>query len=417
LGGRTAHAETRPRYAETVFDRFKNRVREVHADEAGRIQAPTRPKKKTGRAPAGMRGVVDFTSASYEHTEPASDDSRTLGTSQQTIGPIEIPAYGFIRHVFVLVEISGLTGGTAHEDSPFRALSEVSLFDVNGAPIFGPFDGYETYLANLYGGYAFQQDPRLQPDGTFTTPNFVFGLRVPVEISHNNGLGAIANQNAAASLKLRLGVNTLANIWSAAPTGTGTIRVRTWLEAWSQPTMNDPAGRAQEMVPPMHGTSQYWSKFERAVNSGSNTIQLPRVGNLIRAMIFILRVSNVRSAANLPDPVILNWDARQLINEPRYLRRAYMAERVITAAAGHPAGVLFVGYNHDNLGHAGDDTPELWLPTVQSTRLELNGTFGAAGQLTVLTNDVAPVEVDQLERFQVPNESGFTPDVGAPVTA
>jgi hypothetical protein len=32
---------------------------------------------------------------------------------------------------------------------------------------------------------------------------------------------------------------------------------------------------------------------------------------------------------------------------------------------------------------------DLWLPTLGSTRLELQGSFGGAGVLTVLTNDVA----------------------------
>jgi len=79
-----------------------------------------------------------------------------------------------------------------------------------------------------------------------------------------------------------------------------------------------------------------------------------------------------------------------------------------------PAGVFPYQFSHDVLGHAGDGTPELWLPTVQSSRLELQGTF-AAGDLEILTNDVAPVEIQPEERYQEFSETGFTPEVGTPV--
>jgi hypothetical protein len=40
-------------------------------------------------------------------------------------------------------------------------------------------------------------------------------------------------------------------------------------------------------------------------------------------------------------------------------------------------------------GGLGRENRDLWLPTLGSTRLELQGSFGAAGALTVFTNDVA----------------------------
>jgi hypothetical protein len=292
------------------------------------------------------------------------------------------------------------------------------LLDVNGAPIFGPFTGYQAFLANLYGAYAFRTDPRLAPDYSSSVTAFQFAIRIPVEINHNNGLGALANQNAAAAYKVRVTLNNLTGAYSASPSTPPVVRVRGYLEAWSQPTPTDLAGRPQSIAPPQHGTTQYWSVFSRIFNAGDNIILLPRVGNLIRNLIFVVRDSTGArvSYANLPDPLEIRWDARQLIYEPKMYRRSVTAERILPntllgEALGIEAGVLPYTFTHDVLGHAGDGTPELWLPTVQSTRLEFHSpTFPAGGgTVEVLTNDVAPVEVAPDARFDEGSATGFHP--------
>src|SRR5262249_6406707 len=148
---------------------------------------------------------------------------------------------------------------------------------------------------------------------------------------------------------------------------------------------------------------QYWSLFIKSVSTGTQTVTLPRVGNLIRNLIFILRTAaapgGTRSTANFPDPIQINWDARAIILEGRQVRRMYQGERYIFGAGGVPAGIFVYDLDHDILSHGGNGTPELWWPTLQSTRLELFGTFGAGGELRVLTNDIAPVEINPAERF------------------
>ena len=53
-------------------------------------------------------------------------------------------------------------------------------------------------------------------------------------------------------------------------------------------------------------------------------------------------------------------------------------------------GVWLEDFAHEFDGKIGNELRDGWLGTVQSTRLELSGTFGSAGTLTILTNDVAP---------------------------
>jgi hypothetical protein len=361
--------------------------------------------------------VVPFSAAAHEHIEPAFDVTNTLSANSLNLGPFDVPAYGFLRSIYLLVTATGGTGGTPTADYPWNLLSEVTLLDVNGAPIFGPLSGYQAFLTNLYGGYNFRQDPRLAPDYASAATAFTFGIRIPVEIHHNNGLGALANQNAAAAYKVRLVMNNLANLYSAAPSVNASVRIRGYLEAWSQPTPNDLGGRPQAIAPPQHGTTQYWSVFSKIFNAGDNIVLLPRVGNLIRNLLFVFRDNTgARQAfANLPDPLEIRWDARQLIFEPKILRRQYTAERFILhptlgEALGVEAGVIPYTFTHDVLGHAGDGTPELWLPTLQSTRLEFHSSsFVGTGTVEVLTNDVAPVEIAPDARFDEGSATGFHP--------
>lgn len=374
--------------------------------------SPTQRKKDARQAPAPL---IEFTSAAHEYFEQIADRSLTIGTSQQAFGPIEIKAFGYLRAVCLLVNVSGLTAGTAHEDAPFRTITDISLKDTNGGYLQHPVDGFDLFLENLYGSaVAFQQDPRLQPDYDGATPNFDFLLRVPVEILANNGFGGLGNQNASATYSLECTLNTIANVWSVAPTGTGTVRLRVGMECWTQPRATSLDGRLQAVMPPGHGTTQKWAKQILDANAGDNVLQIkPGMGNLIKNIIFISRAdgAGARSTTNFPDPVELRWDSRQLLKEWKALRRQYMIERYIHSSAGIPTGVFVFDFEHDVLGHGGNGTPELWLATMQSTRFELVGTFGAAQDVTVLVNYVTPVETDQGERYDFESETRFEPAV------
>jgi len=55
--------------------------------------------------------AVPFIRASAEHREPTGIDvSRQLTTSAQDLGVFDIPAYGYVRSLWVLVTVSGGTG-------------------------------------------------------------------------------------------------------------------------------------------------------------------------------------------------------------------------------------------------------------------------------------------------------------------
>lgn len=365
--------------------------------------APTAQQAPPAVAP------LPFIYAAHEHVEPAFDVSVTPGAAAVQAGIFDVPAYGFLRSINLVVTASGgtLGPGVFSPDAPWNVLDEVTLLDVNGAPIVGPLTGFQLYIANLFGGYAYKSDPTLQPDFA-TGIAFAFQLRIPVEISHHDALGSIANQNAAASFKVRIRVSPSTVLFSTPPTTPPAVRLRGYLEAWSQPTATDMGGRTQETVPPRHGTTQYWSTQSFSIAAGARNLLVARVGNLVRMQILIVRDGTGARVANtaLPDPIELRWDARQLLLEARTMRLARTAE-TLAGTPLLPAGVLVYSWDRTALGHNGDGSPALWLPTVQATRLEYVASNWPAGTIELLTNDVAPVEIDPATRYVEQSQTGF----------
>jgi hypothetical protein len=349
--------------------------------------------------------ALPFVASAHEHVEPAFTQTVTPGASVQQLNPIDIPAYGYIRHIFLEVVASGGTGGTIAADGPWNLFQQITLQDVNGSNIFGPIDGYAAYIANLVGGYAFRNNPVDSPWFVGSAPNPAFYLRIPVEVSHKDGLGALANQNSAANYKLTLAINTVAAAFSAAPSPVPTLTIRGWLEAWTIPAAQDNRGRPQAQVPPLLGSGQYWSsRLQSGIVVGANTIPMTRLGNYIRALAFIARDgSGVRQDTVFPDPFQFNWDGMTIRNQSqRYAQQDFYEKTQGTLT--RPTGVFILPFNHGGPDAAlGNEDPDLWLPTTQSSRLEVAGNSAVAGSVQVLTSEVAPIESDQTQRYVVPN--------------
>lgn len=356
---------------------------------------------RSGQATPGTDGPEaagpynDFVRGSTEHQEPFFDQSWLLSANQVNVGPIDVPSFGYLRHIVLLVTTSGGAGAAAvaHEDSPWRALNNVQLTDVNGAPIVGPMSGYDLYLANKYGVYMTlppDSDPALSPvfSAVAATGDFSFLIRVPCEVASRDALGSLPNMNAANTYKLSFTVNSTTNIYATPPTTIPTVRVRAWLEAWFQPPLTDLRGVPNVQQPPAMGTTQYWSKSPVNVNAGDQRIRLTRVGNLLRTLVLVFRnATPVRNTTNFPDPLRLEHDGIIVANLGRDLMRHYVRERY---GFNPETGVFVFDFTHDLDGKAGNELRDLYLATTQASRVELVGSFGAAGTLDILFNDVAP---------------------------
>jgi hypothetical protein len=399
--------------------------------------------KKYGRLAGGQtrapaQAPIPFIASAHEHSEPFPIITRevTAKMGQETT-EFNVPSYGYLRAIWLDILVPEQEEEATEEtEDTFTGLTNITLLDTNGAPIFGPLTGFNTFLANYFGGYAYQQDPRLLPNFTTLTTGksgkYRQQLRIPVEISHHDGTGCIGNQNASAPYRVRITIpeaEGAQGLWKKEPKkikAGSKVEVKCYLESWSLPNAQDALGRPQAQLPPNYGTVQYWS--ERIVSGivvGLNNVQVLRVGNLIRNLLFVGRETSAtgkRSDKVLPEFPLLNWDARQLNNDSLSYRQTRTFEPIEGSSgggaelkekpkvgAGRPAGVLAYTFNRSNQDRAGDDKPWLWLPTVEATRLELTGSWETAGICNVIVNDIAPAEVNPTQRYALPSATGFHP--------
>lgn len=385
---------------------------------------PTAATQQTagGTRQNGSRGndravvpTVPFIRASAEHREPTGIDiSRILTTSDQDLGVFDIPAYGYVRSLVILVTASGGTGGspaaTFPEDSPFTTLKNIALTEPNGAVIAQFNSGYDLHLAHKWGGYRAPYASDFKASPTYAAPAAAFASysymqRIPIELSLRDGLGSLPNQNAAATFKLRLTLAKVADIAGGTlPTTLPTVRVRVFLEAWDQPELSA-QGQSNQVQPPALNTTQFWTSQTYNYNAGQQNLRLTRVGNYVRNLILVARRTagtRANGDADFPDPLTFYLDTRPLDIIERNNFKHQMAERTgygmalgvatppaLDTPGGLDAGVFVYDFAHEFDGGLGRENRDLWLPTLGSSRLELQGTFANAGTLTVLTNDVA----------------------------
>lgn len=382
---------------------------------ATQVPAPS----KGARGDKAPMPAVPFIRASALHREAAFFDNSGLVTANQfDYGVIEVPAYGYLRSVVLLVQATGGAAGlatvAAAEDAPFTALQNITFSEPNGA-VISQFDtGWELAMACKYGGYmapGLSNDPRGGPtfDTVDSDGDFAFLLRIPIELCQRDGLGSLPNQAANATFRVRASRGSSANLYATAPDTLPSLRVRMFIEAWDQPEPSS-GGMVNQVSPPAMNTTQFWSRQVYNVSTGAQTVRLTRVGNYIRTLIFVLRSGSApsqRSNAQTlwPAQTTLYLDSRPvdvitdtLWLEQMFERGGYGGAYAATTGSnanelpfGQDNGVRVYDFCHEFDGQYGRENRDLWLPTLGSTRLELQGTFGSltSGTLTVLTNDVA----------------------------
>lgn len=351
-----------------------------------------------------QRPATRFTRASMEHDEPAEDESITA--SQFDTGGVTVsfgvPAYGYLRDLVVLVEATsgaaGLNNAVAQPDAPFSAIRSITFKDVNGGFIYGPYSGFQWFLSNKWGGYGYDDNPVNDPNysAVDTDGNFAFVLRIPLEVIARDALGALPNLNSASQYRVEIVFDDDTAVYSTSPDTLPGLRVRAYLEAWSKPSAQDPRGNPQKTTPPFERTTQMWSVSEHAFGgSGLQRVRLERVGNFIRHLGFVFRDSSGdREGDTFPTSLKLSLDGQLLHDELTILRRSKMQRRYGYSLNGidnadFDEAVVVYDFSHDFDGKPGGELRDLWLPTVQSTRLELEFDAGEAGTLEILTNDVA----------------------------
>ena len=344
---------------------------------------------------------------------------------------VNIPAYGFLRGLWIEVILAtGLANAatTYLTDGFHCALSSITLQDTSGNPIYGPVvqggSGTPAISAFIqkYGGYGAYMDPvemglYVEPSSwSHTAVNLVYWYYIPIELISRNGLGSITNLNAAAAYQLLMTVAPAGNI-TGTLTDLPTYTVNTYFDAWSQPPAHDSLGNQTTQRPPALNTTQFWTVANFPISAGYQKIQLTRLGYYIRELILIfMNSSGVRSDVVPPNQIELWKDNQPILQQDAALWRTKMyrdygysasgfadgtadsslSTPTVPAAGVQDTGVFVVNFNDDFGLLIGDELRNGYLPTLQSTKLEVRGTMGTgATTLYVLTNDVAPPDSNE----------------------
>lgn len=354
--------------------------------------------------PASSAGVTSFRRATREHSELTNTSVYTMTLNPQSPqgGSISLNAYGYLRGVMLTVTIAGGVAGTAFQGKgPFAVLQNIMLTEPNGAPIHQFNDGWELYAADKYGGNSiyFNDDPK---GGIFSAvmPNAQFQLFLPCELNIRDGLGSLPNQNAAAMFLLKYQVAGSGSVYTTTPTTQPTVTVAAETIGYDQPQASTD-GVANQISPPALNTTQFYTVQQYPIVAGPNRIKLTRVGNYIRNLGFYFTDaagSRTVGDTNWPTQLEIDVDARPMTfmqkitwRQQMYGRYGYNASTLdsLTVPGTQDSGLFWYDFCHEFDGAVGNENRDGWLKTYGSTRLEVFGSFGVAGILNVITNDVA----------------------------
>lgn len=370
------------------------------------MAAPTNTKEGKA-APVQPRS---FIVGSRKNDKPDFDQTIVLSTVEQRLNPYQISPSGYLRRVNLIVENTAVnttvTTVAYQPNGPFAVLSSIRFLDTNSQPMVGTITGYDLYLINKYGGYAFQGDAKAAAvysatSGTATTAGtFAFVLTIPIETVARNALTAQLNKSGAAQFSLEMFVAGTGTVFSTAPATSSTLRVRTELDSWLDPEPTDARGNPVQQDPPLLNTTQYWHKQNYVINAGAQFTRLQGIDGLLRMLIFIATRSGSTRAngeADWPDPVSLKYEESFLMQSRirlfyRWLIATnYGYDAANEASKGRDDGVYPVWeWMQDFERKPGGELSRSYLPMSSASNLEIQGSWGNAVSLDVLVNKIVP---------------------------
>lgn len=339
--------------------------------------------------------TLDFTQSSFKiprNESQMSQSGLTFGDSySQTL-----QANGYLAGIEVNVQATGgsgaVTAAVGAADSPWNAITRISLVSPGATKPIYTLSGYNAFLAGQFGGYRIGDlTKRSYYSAVQASGNFGFSLYIPVEIISRMGLGCLANMNSAALYTLEIELAGDTTVYTTAPGTLPTIAitVRSW--NYTKPAPQNTQGVKQSDVPPLFGTVQYWTAQKSNALSGETFYNSTRVENLIRNIILVTRDSSTNARADyLPDLTRINLNGT-LISQ---ISPNIAADNAIKwfpelTAPALPLGVYVWSMCYDYDGRAGEELRNLWLPTQNSDKLEFSGNFANSTTLELVTNDIA----------------------------
>ena len=384
---------------------------------------PANPPAGKGQAVAVR--PYPFPVGVYESLVQDYDNTVVLGataaawTSQVQLPLWNISPTGWMRRLwmdFTFFFASGNAAGTFANDGPWSGIQKVTLYDLGGEVVLQLL-GYEWFLINKFGGYFEIGDPRA--DLTYVTnpaagnsqasPLARFILVLPLEVVQRDALGVVQNESKP-GWKVEIWADTAANMVSGgtaftAAAVTPQVRMRGYIDSYTEPAAAAPNGRPFAQSPPVPGSLQYWKSENVSLPSGSAKYDLTNgIGFPMRNVVYYVRDAGNATRAtadpNWPDPATflignVNFFTRgqnlwkSLFS--RYFGFAPVGATVPAAdsACGRENGVFPVWLTSDFVAHPGDELRFKYLDTQVNTLVRLTGVFGGTTTFFALTNWLA----------------------------
>ena len=291
----------------------------------------------------------------------------------------------------------------------FAGVQKVILYDLGGEIVLS-LAGYEWMITNKFGGYFEVGDPRADLTFTQTAGAGATGgsehliLYLPLEAVSRDGLGTVQNESKP-GWKVELWIDSSAQTYSTAPTTLGTMRVRGYLDSYTEPAAAAPNGRPFAQTPPLPGTLQYWKSENNALPSGNAKFDITNgVGFPIRNIIYYGRDAgnSTRATAdgNWPDPATLLLGNINYFTRSKNLWVSKISKTFGMAAYGStvPAAdsamgrenaVFPVWFTQDFSTSPGSELRFKYVDTQVNSLVRFLGIFGGATTLFALVNWLA----------------------------
>jgi hypothetical protein len=365
-------------------------------------------------------GVYESLVQDYDNTVVLG--ATTAAWTSQVQAPLwNVSPTGWMRKLwfdFTLFFASGNAAGAYAGDGPWSAIQKVTLYDLGGEVVLQLL-GYEWFLINKFGGYFEIGDPRadltynisgVASGNSQASPAARFILILPLEAVARDALGVVQNESKP-GWKVELWFDTATNTIGTGGTPftaaavSPQIRVRGYIDSYTEPAAAAPNGRPFAQSPPVPGSLQYWKSENNALPSGTAKYDLTNgIGFPMRNVFYYVRdASNSTRAtadANWPDPATMlignvNYFTRGVNLWKSLLSRYYGyagAGATIPAAdtaQGRENGVYPVWFTSDFTSLPGNELRFKYLDTQVNTLVRLTGSYGGTTTFFAMTNWLA----------------------------
>lgn len=365
------------------------------------------PAKAPAKGQAVQVRPYPFPVGVYESGTQDYDNTVTLAATPVLAPLWNVSPTGWARGFWLDFAITSTAGTVTAQagDQPFNAVQKITIYDLGGEVVLQLL-GYEWFAVNKFGGYFDVGDPRGDLTFSFATgvspQSAHFIAYLPFEVVARDALGTVQNESKPGwKVEIFLDAFGVAQGGSTA----GNIRVRGFVDSYTEPAATAPNGRPFSQSPPLPGSLQYWKSENVSLPSGTVKYDLTNgVGFPIRNLIYYVRdASNATRAtadANWMDPATL------LIGNINYFTRSKnlwiskmgkdygftsygSAIPAADTANGRENGVFPVWFTKDLTAQVGAELRFKYLDTQVNSLIRLTGSMGGTTTFFVLSNWLA----------------------------